>query len=275
MTDIAGRAERLPVEEHREPGWSAVRRDDDLTLEVPVALVYNGISHAVMMASPGNLEDFALGFSLTEGILEQPHELYDIEVRHEENGIALHLDIASQRMAELRRHRRSLSGKTGCGLCGTESLEQAIRPIPSVTAPDLGDAAIQQALSRLREYQPVQAATGASHGAAWCNLTGDILIAREDVGRHNALDKLIGALALEATDREAGFALVSSRASYEVVHKCASAGIGALVAVSAATSLAVTQARAAGLLLVGFARPGRHLVYHRPTAGPSPASAAG
>ncbi|MDT8896083.1 formate dehydrogenase accessory sulfurtransferase FdhD [Halomonas sp. I1] len=274
MTDAVECAARLPVEEHRGPAWNAIVRDDDLTLETPVALVYNGISHAVMMASPGDLEDFALGFSLTEGILEHPHELYDVEVRHEADGIALHLEIASQRMAELRQRRRSLSGKTGCGLCGTESLEQAIRPIPSVTAPAPGDDVIQHALSRLREHQPIQAATGASHGAAWCDLNGDILITREDVGRHNALDKMIGALSRHGTDRQAGFALVSSRASYEMVHKCASVGIGALVAVSAATSLAVTQAEAAGLLLVGFARPGRHLVYHRPV-GMTPARAHG
>ncbi|SEN52868.1 FdhD protein [Halomonas caseinilytica] len=275
MTGDMERMGRLPVEEHREPTWEAIVRDDDLTLETPVALVYNGISHAVMMASPDDLEDFALGFSLTEGILEHPHELYDIEMHNEAAGVAIHMEIASQRMAELRQRRRSLSGKTGCGLCGTESLEQAIRPIPSVIAPDPSDNAIQHALVQLREYQPVQAATGSSHGAAWCDLNGDILLVREDVGRHNALDKLIGALAREAVDRHAGFVLVSSRASYEMVHKCASVGLGALVAVSAATDLAVAQAETAGLLLVGFARPGRHLIYHRPAIQPSPASMAG
>ncbi|MCW4151598.1 formate dehydrogenase accessory sulfurtransferase FdhD [Halomonas sp. 18H] len=262
---------RFAVEEHREPAWQADCRDDDLVLETPVALVYNGISHAVMMASPVDLEDFGLGFSLTEGILEHPDELYDLTIHQEVDGIALHLEIASQRMAELRQHRRSLSGKTGCGLCGTESLEQAIRPIARVEARDPGDAVIQRVLSRLREHQPIQTATGASHGAAWCDLNGDILIAREDVGRHNALDKMIGALARQRTSRQEGFALVSSRASYEMVHKCASVGIGTLVAVSAATSLAVDQACRAGLMLVGFARPGRHLVYHRPSGTPSPA----
>ena len=271
MTEEAAWSGRFAVEEHREPAWEADLHDDDLVRETPVALVYNGISHAVMMASPVDLEDFALGFSLTEGILEHPDELYDLTLHQEADGIALHLDIASQRMAELRQRRRSLSGKTGCGLCGAESLEQAIRPIPRVSPPQLDDATVQHALSRLRDHQPAQSATGASHGAAWCDEDGEVLIAREDVGRHNALDKMIGALARQRTNRQDGFALVSSRASYEMVHKCASAGIGALVAVSAATSLAVEQARAADLLLIGFARPGRHLVYHRPVSQPSPA----
>lgn len=251
-------------------GWADNEADDALALEVPVALVYNGISHAVMMASPADLEEFALGFSLTEGILEHPHECYDLEVQEEARGLTVHLTIASQRLAELKERRRSLAGRTGCGLCGTEALDQAIRPIPRVQAPALSDDAIQQALGALSDHQALQAATGATHAAAWCETDGRILLAREDVGRHNALDKLIGALARQGGPSEGGFALVSSRASYEMVHKSASAGIGALVAVSAATSLAVEQAREAGLMLVGFARPGRHLIYHRPDDAASP-----
>ena len=258
---------RLPVEVRKSAtGWFADMQEDTLAQEVPVALVYNGISHAVMMASPSELEDLALGFSLTEGILAHPHECYDLELREEAQGLAVHLTIATQRLAELKQRRRSLTGRTGCGLCGTEALEQAIRPIPAVTAPQLDDAAIQHALGELAAYQPLKAATGAVHGAAWCDLHGRIQRLREDVGRHNALDKLIGSLARDAAPLAEGFVLVSSRASYEMVHKCASAGIGALVAVSAATALAVEQARTAGLLLAGFARPGRHLIYHRPVA---------
>ncbi|MBB3143030.1 formate dehydrogenase accessory sulfurtransferase FdhD [Halomonas organivorans] len=263
------------VEEHRgASGWYRDDAEDALALEVPVALVYNGISHAVMMASPTDLEDFALGFSLTEGIIAHPHECYDLELQEDTRGLTVQLTIASQRQAELKQRRRSLAGRTGCGLCGTEALDQAIRPIPAVRAPALTDAAIQRALGELSEHQALQAATGACHGAAWCDADGRILRVREDVGRHNALDKLIGALAREGGPGEDGFALVSSRASYEMVHKSASAGIGALVAVSAATALAVEQAREAGLLLVGFARPGRHLVYHRP-AGTAPVRAHG
>lgn len=256
---------RQPVEIRRgTTGWYADAQEDCLALEIPVALVYNGISHVVMMASPNDLEDLALGFSLSEGILADTAECYDLEIHEEPQGLAVHLIIASQRLAELKQRRRNLTGRTGCGLCGTEALEQAIRPIPHVVAPSFSDAAIQRSLRELVTHQPLQAATGASHGAAWCDGQGHIQRLREDVGRHNALDKLIGALAREATPLGDGFALVTSRASYEMVHKCASAGIGALVAVSAATALAVEQAQASGLLLVGFARPGRHLIYHRP-----------
>ncbi|MDC8802008.1 formate dehydrogenase accessory sulfurtransferase FdhD [Halomonas pacifica] len=256
---------RHPVEVQRgSNGWYTDAQQDLLALEVPVALVYNGISHAVMMATPADLEEFALGFSLSEGILAHPHECYDLEVREEARGLAVRLTISSQRLAALKARRRNLAGRTGCGLCGTEALEQAIRPIPEVTAPPLSGAAIQRALAALCDHQPLQASTGATHAAAWCDAGGRIQLTREDVGRHNALDKLIGALARRGGPSTDGFALVSSRASYEMVHKCASAGIGALVAVSAATALAVAQAQQAGLLLAGFARPGRHLIYHRP-----------
>ncbi|MGO2133453.1 MAG: formate dehydrogenase accessory sulfurtransferase FdhD [Halomonas sp.] len=247
---------------------------DLLADEVPVALVYNGVSHAVMMASPIDLDDFALGFSLSEGILADASELYDWALQETDAGWVVEMTIASQRMAALKARRRNLTGRTGCGLCGTESLDQAIRPITQVQAPQLSHSAVQRALAALEQYQPLQAITGASHGAAWCSLEGEILLMREDVGRHNALDKLIGAMAsgrpsqptLDHALEQQGFALVSSRASYEMVHKSASVGIGALVSVSAATALAVQQAQLADQLLIGFARPGRHVVYHRPTA---------
>ncbi|MCP1314447.1 formate dehydrogenase accessory sulfurtransferase FdhD [Halomonas sp. 707D7] len=255
----------LLVEVRRRAGeWQGNVGEDALAEEVPVALIYNGISHAVMMASPDRLFDLALGFSLTEGIIAHVHECYDWEVREEQNGLAVHLTIATQRLAALKERRRSTTGRTGCGLCGTEALDQAIRPIPRVQAPTVEDTAIARALEAFAAHQPLKGATGAVHGAAWCSLEGEIIYVREDVGRHNALDKLIGALAYDETPLERGFVLVSSRASYEMVHKCASADIGALVAVSAATALAVSQARLANLLLVGFARPNRHVIYHRP-----------
>ncbi|QEM82311.1 formate dehydrogenase accessory sulfurtransferase FdhD [Halomonas binhaiensis] len=250
-----------------EQGHISAQAEDALASEVPVAMVYNGISHAVMMASPADLEDFALGFSLSEGILMHPHECYDLEVQEQAHGLAVHMKIAGQRLDVLKQQRRNLTGRTGCGLCGTEALEQAIRPISQVTAPTIRDSAIQHAQASLAQHQALQAMTGATHGAAWCNAQGRIELVREDVGRHNALDKLIGALARRGESVADGFVLVSSRASYEMVHKSASAGIGALVAVSAATTLAVEQAREANMLLVGFCRPGRHLVYHRPEAG--------
>ena len=238
---------------------------EQLAEEIPVALVYNGISHAVMMATPADLEDFALGFSLSEGILATSAELHDIDVQRVEEGIAVEMRIATQRLVELNDKRRSLVGRTGCGICGAQSLTQALQPIKSVIAPAVNDAAIQRALTQLNQYQPLQKLTGATHAAAWCNLSGDIVMAREDVGRHNALDKLIGALTTRGENFGDGFVLISSRASYEMVQKTCAVGIGALVAVSAATALAVERAREANQLLIGFARTGRHVIYHLPT----------
>ena len=237
--------------------------DDQVAEEVPVALSYNGISHAVMMASPLELDDFALGFSLSEGILQSPDELYGLDIDSHDEGLVIALEISSQRMMQLREHRRTLSGRTGCGLCGTESLDQAVRPLsPLAKASAPTHEAVQRALSQLRLHQPLQNLTGAMHGAAWCDASGEILLAREDVGRHNALDKLIGALASgKARQQDDGFVLVSSRASYEMVHKTATAKIATLVAVSAPTSLAINIAREAGLNLIGFARDGHHSVY--------------
>lgn len=257
----------VPVEVHGRIGHADMI--DVIAEEVPVALVYNGISHVVMMATPDDLEAFALGFSLTEGILEHPDELFDIEVRPQADGIEVAMHIAGERFSELKRRRRNLTGRTGCGLCGADSLAQAIRPVgrvPSGITPE--DQAVQTAVDHLRDHQPLQAQTGATHGAAWCSLAGDVLMVREDVGRHNALDKLIGARIREAGNNAFtnGFVLVSSRASYEMVQKSASAGIGCLVAVSAPTALAIREAGKAGMTLIGFARPGRHVTYSR---GPS------
>tara|TARA_R110001606_G_scaffold399222_2_gene582441 strand:- start:96110 stop:96961 length:852 start_codon:yes stop_codon:yes gene_type:complete len=240
---------------------------DDIALEVPVALVYNCISHAVMMTTPADLEDFALGFSLTEGIVKDASEIYDVICINEgKKGFTVHLHISQARLAKLKTRRRNMTGRTGCGLCGTESLKHAIRPISVVNAIDINDDVIQKALNGLPEYQPLQQATGATHAAAWCDMDGKILLAREDVGRHNALDKLIGALVKKGLARDKGFALVTSRASYEMVQKCCSVGISCLVAVSAPTMLAIEQAQEAGLMLVGFARNGRHIIYNNPSA---------
>lgn len=249
------------------PG-EAEQAEDLIAQEVPVALVYNGISHVVMMASPLDLEDFAVGFSLSEGIVEQIGEIYDISLDYDpanlEQGVAVNLTIAAQRQMELKRRRRNLTGRTGCGLCGTESLQEAVRPVsPVVPQPLVDGAAVEQAVATLVANQPLQAMTGAFHGAAWCDLQGNILQLREDVGRHNALDKLLGHLRRSDVDLSRGFVLVSSRASYEMVYKSSRCGATTLVAVSAPTALALKQAREAGLNLIGFARPGRHVVYHR------------
>lgn len=238
---------------------------DEIIEEVPVALVYNGISHAVMLASPADLEDFALGFSLSEGILARPGELYDIEIVPSCDGLAVEMEIASERFVALKDRRRQLTGRTGCGLCGVESLaEVAARPDGRIARPDyrLGVDAVREALRQLPHWQTLREASGAAHAAAWADLAGNIRLVREDVGRHNALDKLIGALARGAVDGADGFVLVTSRASYEMVQKTASAGLPALIAVSAPTAMAVRQAERSGLLLAGFARAQGLVVYH-------------
>lgn len=252
----------LPVHYWEQGSDNEQMKLDNIAEEVAIALVYNGISHAVMMASPANLHEFSLGFSLSEGIINNPSEIYDIELVTSEKGIEVCIEISSERMMYLKSRRRNLTGRTGCGLCGSESLEQAIRPIKNVTPQVLPPSiAIQHALSQLGEHQKLQSLTGAVHGAAWCDITGHIILLREDVGRHNALDKLIGALALHKIDTSSGFALISSRASYEMIQKVTSVNIATLIAVSAPTALAITLATQASLNLIGFARPGRHTLY--------------
>jgi FdhD protein len=239
-------------------------RLDHIAEEIAVALVYNGISHAVMMATPTNLQEFALGFSLSEGIINSCSEVYNIELLSTGKGIEIHIEITSQCMNALKLQRRNLTGRTGCGLCGSESLEQAVRSVKQVEPqplPSFGN--VQYALSQLHSQQKLQALTGGVHGAAWCNNAGDIILLREDVGRHNALDKLIGVLANNKSDANKGFVLISSRASYEMVQKASSMNISTLVAVSAPTSLAISLANTANLNLLGFLREGRCSVYNR------------
>lgn len=235
---------------------------DQVAEEVPVAMIYNGISHAVMLATPDDLTDFALGFSLCEGILSDPKELYGIDIVERVNGIELQMEIASENFVHLKERRRSMAGRTGCGLCGSESLDQAIRVPRRIQAADITfDAeAIYRAQRELQAQQVLQGRTGATHASAWADREGKVLLVREDVGRHNALDKLIGALAERQLSRE-GFVLTSSRASYEMVQKAASADIPMLVAISAPTGLAIRMAQGCGLTLVGFARKEQHVVY--------------
>jgi FdhD protein len=234
---------------------------DILAEEVPVALVYNGISHAVMLATPQDLEDFALGFSLTEGILDSGADLYGIEVIEQENGLALQLEVAAACFQRLKEKRRNLTGRTGCGLCGSESLDQALRlPINKVEQlTTITHQAIKVALANIRGFQHLQGLTGATHASAWASVEGEVLLLREDVGRHNALDKLIGAMAKK--DRQQGFILTTSRASYEMVQKTVSAGCNILVAISAPTGLAIRMAQQSNLTLVGFAREQGFIVY--------------
>lgn len=241
--------------------------------EVPVALVYNGITHAVMLASPLDLEDFALGFTLGERIVRQRRDVYDIDVEHTPRGIAIAIEIASGALARMKGARIARTGKTGCGLCGVESLDyferEACLPDPreARAAPPMAPvapAALQRAMAELAARQQLHRATGAVHAAGWAGLDGGLLCVREDVGRHNALDKLVGALAKQDLAVDAGFAVVTSRASFEMVQKAARAGFGLLAAISAPTALAVRMAEGAGLTLAGFVRGDRHVVYSHP-----------
>lgn len=234
---------------------------DNLAEETPVALIYNGISHAVMLASAKDLEDFALGFSLSEGIVQDASEIYSIEIRAQINGVELHCDIASERFMQLKDRRRTLAGRTGCGLCGAESLQQAIRyPAPIASQLTFNVASIQLGLQAIQPLQQLQRQTGATHACAYVLADGTVSLLREDVGRHNALDKLVGALAV-SKQREDGFIITTSRASYEMVQKAASAGVSMLVALSAPTGLAVRVAKECGLTLVGFAKAHQYVVY--------------
>ena len=243
------------------PG-SGPDRDDSIAGEVPVAMTYNRVSHVVMMATPADLEDFALGFSLTEGLIGSTDDLLSTRIIPREGGIELAMTINEDWFDRLSTRRRNLAGRTGCGLCGAENIEQALRWPPVVNhSLKISHQAVQKVVATLNTEQPLQAATGATHGAAWCSLEGDILSVREDVGRHNALDKLIGSLFREGFNPSSGFVLISSRASYEMVYKTAAAGMELIVAVSAPTTLAVEFAEHSGLTLVGFARPGRHNIY--------------
>jgi len=233
----------------------AFDRSDWVAEEVPVALEYNGVSHAVMLTSPSDLEDFAFGFSVTEGIVDDCSQIHDIEMSSSSQGQTLHMRIASSCFARLKDRRRSMAGRTGCGLCGTDSLAHAVRLPPRLHSGAQFDAgAITRALISLRDKQLLLSATGATHAAAWCNADGDIVILREDVGRHNALDKLIGTLQRGRVSASAGFIVVTSRASYEMVHKTAVAGVVLLAAVSGVTGLAIDVAQGTGVALLGFVR---------------------
>jgi len=236
-----------------------------IAVEVPVSLVYNGIAHAVMLATPTDLESLALGFSLTENILQKPSELYSCELVQNAEGYEVQMQIANERFEALKGHRRNLMGRSGCGLCGSESLALFAAETAAIASTvTIAVTALHRALDRLSALQPVRAATGATHAAGWCTVAGDVLAVMEDVGRHNALDKLIGAMHRRAVDLTAGFVVVSSRASYEMVQKSVRVGIPLLAAISAPTQLAVDLARRSGMTLIAFARSGSHTVYSHP-----------
>jgi FdhD protein len=241
---------------------SSVHTTDRVAEEVPVALLYNGEPHVVMLATPQDLEDLARGFSLSEELVDAPDEIRGIEVRTEPESAEVRIAIAWERFPELLRRRRNLTGRTGCGLCGTETLEQAVRGQAQVgTGPQVSIAQLHAAIADLPPRQLLNAKTGSVHAAAWVVPGSGIVELREDVGRHNALDKTLGALVAAGADFEAGFVLVTSRASYEMVQKAAAMGVTFLAALSAPTSFAIRHAQRCGLTLVAFARREQHVVY--------------
>ncbi|WP_433705467.1 formate dehydrogenase accessory sulfurtransferase FdhD [Paraburkholderia sacchari] len=231
---------------------------DHVVEELPVALVINGISHAVMMATPIDLDDFALGFALSEGIVERASDVFEIETFLHAEGAEVHLRVSQEAFMALKDKRRALAGRTGCGVCGIESIELLdLHParIPlSPTAPTISRTAVERAARELRDHQRLMHATGGIHAAAWCDGDGKIVQVFEDVGRHNALDKLIGWLARARIDTAQGFIFLSSRASYELVRKAARVPAHTLATISAPTSLAIAVAQEAGIRLLSFCR---------------------
>lgn len=221
--------------------------------EIPVAFVYNRRNYAVMLATPLNLEDFAIGFSLTERVVDAVDEISSVDIHQSERGAELHISISEERLErlDLRQQRRNLVGRAGCGVCGLENAEVFFEHLPNVAEAKtkVASAALKKALSALREHQPLNKATRTVHGAAWANMNGDILLAREDVGRHNALDKLLGALAREKADFRKGFVLMSSRCSYEIIEKAARLGVQAVASVSGPTAFAIRKAQEANIAL--------------------------
>ena len=249
-----------PVERWRDGNRRLI--NDHVAEEVPVAFVYNDEPFAVMMATPADLEDFAMGFALSEGIVDHADDLAIERPEEFIEGIEIRLRIPPARAEALALRRRSMSGRSGCGVCGSELLEAALRYPPPVSSDvRVTAAALRRALGELRAAQEITTLTGAAHAAGWAALDGRLLLAREDVGRHNALDKLIGAMHGAGHGPGDGFLVVTSRASYEMAMKAASVGISFMAAISAPTALAISLAEQANLTLVGFARDDGQAVY--------------
>jgi FdhD protein len=238
---------------------------DVVVEERPVGLLYQGVPHVVMLASPADLEDLGVGFTWSEGIAQEPGDILSVGVSQTDDSLTVNLGISSRSFAALLRQRRNLAGRTGCGLCGVENVEDAIR-----TPKHVGDGLrissdeLHAQLSALQELQPVNARTGSVHAAAWALPGKGIQVVREDVGRHNALDKVIGALVRAGKNPGEGYFIITSRASFEMIQKAAMVGVSLVAAVSAPTALAIDVAVKNGVTLVGFARTHRHVVYsHR------------
>ena len=249
----------------RRTGTTSHDMQDLIASEVPVALHFNGMPFVVLMATPCDLPDLALGFALSEALIDAPGELRIDEIGETVDGIGIHMIIPPARAEALANRARNLPGYGGCGVCGTADIDAVLRTPPRIASPlRITEAALHRALAALQARQPLNAATGATHAAGFANRDGTLQLAREDVGRHNALDKLIGAMATAGIDAGNGFVIVTSRASFELAMKAAQVGIPLLAAISAPTTLAIALAESANLCLVGFARDGHCAVYAHP-----------
>ena len=252
----------VPVQVRRWRAGALESAADEVADERPVAFKYKGVSHVVMLATPADLEDLAIGFTLSEAIVMSPGEIRAVELAVVGDALEVNLDIAPKRFSALLKRHRNLTGRTGCGMCGAETLADAIRDPPALAGGlRLSSLDVQAALQSLAARQTLNTRTGSIHAAAWVVPGRGVELVREDVGRHNALDKLIGALVRRGEDLACGYVIVTSRASYEIVQKAATVGIAAVVAVSAPTAFAIRAAEEFGITLIGFARPERHVIY--------------
>jgi FdhD protein len=266
--DTAGQPGAVERQVHRHRGGAVETVIDHVGQEWPVALVFNGISHAVMMCTPRDLEAFAVGFAISEGIVERGSDIQDIELALYDGELPhaeVQLQVVQQAFVALKEKRRALAGRTGCGVCGIESID--LLDLKPERVPDTGflqrlaPDAIARAARELPGHQALTRLTGGLHAAAWCDASGAIRLAFEDVGRHNALDKLIGQLVLDRADTRDGFVFLSSRASYELVRKAARVDVPMLATISAPSSLAIAIARQAGVRLVSFCRETGYVDY--------------
>lgn len=257
-----------PVKTYRPRIWRPEKswvEERHVASEIPLALEYNCVSHAVMMISPLDIGDFTLGFSLTEGIIDRLDDIMDINIAPADKGFIASLEITPDCFKRLDKFKRTLAGRTGCGLCGIDRLDHAIRPLSPITSSLTVKAQIiHNSMQKLAELQIQNKKTGALHAAAFVTGDGEILCIREDIGRHNALDKIIGHMMAEKINPANGFALITSRCSFEMVHKCATFGIPVLAAVSATTDLALKLANDAELSLVAFTRREGMNIYSDP-----------
>jgi formate dehydrogenase accessory protein FdhD len=237
---------------------------DRVAEEAPISLRYNGVPHVVMMATPADLEDLAVGFTVTESVATAT-EIRSVAVSQANDGVHVDLHVAAERFAELLQRQRNLTGRTGCGVCGVTTIDDAIRtPNRCVADMRVTSRELHTTLLALSQRQKLNRIVGSVHGAAWARAKEGIEYVREDVGRHNALDKTIGALLREKTDPASGYLVITSRASYEMVLKAAMVGVSLLVAVSAPTALAIDLAAESGMTLIGFAREHSHVIYSHP-----------